>query len=328
MPAGGVGNGVTMITVISRFKVANGKSEEVDRAFREGPRLVESAPGFRGTSVLRDTNDPSIFYLYTKRESVDCYRTWHSSPAHDASHSGIPKGLKLDASFTQIEILSDHNPESCERTDSFLEAFASESDQLFHFHLEMDGRIRSCSPSFLNVTKLSESEIRGRNIADFLVASDALLLAESLKMCDDTRDFILNFVDSELCPISARARMSVENTGIRLIAERNTLEEDNLGRQLIDLNNGWTQLSRELQQKNHQLAESRDQLAKAIEERDKSYWFIRKINEVLPFCMGCHKVKTTSSTWQDVEEFLKHHTDFLSHGYCPERLEKWTAENL
>lgn len=320
-------NAIRMITVISRFKVANGKSKEVSQAFRERPRLVESVPGFRGIAVLCDTNDSSIYYLHTKWENLYCYQQWHSSPAHHASHSRIPKGLKLDASFTQIEILSDHHFGPCEHTDGFLEAFLSESHQFFQFHLDRRGGIKSCSPSFIAFIKLPYQEVQGSNIADFLVAGDRPLLSESLKAGDDNQDLILNFVDSELRPTSVRARISVLNNDIRLIAEQSTLEENNLGRQLMDLNNELTMLARESQQKNYQLAGSRDDLAKAIEEREQSYWFIRKIREVLPFCMGCNKVKTTESDWQELEVFLMHHTNFLSHGFCPDCLEKWKVEN-
>lgn len=317
-----------MITVISRFKVANGKAEEVNQAFLERPRLVESASGFRELDVLRDTNDSAIFYLYTKWDSLHSYQAWHSSPAHHASHKGIPKGLQLDPSFTQIEILRDHISAPRQMIAGFLEAFVSQSDQVFHFCLDRKGQIRSCSPSFLNVTNLSQADIRDRNIAEFLVASDAPVLAESLGACDEFRDLILNFVDSQLCPISVRARLCPANDGLLLIAERNMQEERELGRQLIELNNELTRLNRDIQQKSRQIAAARDQLATAIEERDKSYWFIRKLQEVLPFCMGCKKVKSSSSTWQNVDEFLTHNTDFLSHSYCPECLERWKSENL
>ena len=317
-----------MITVISRFKVANGKSEEVNQAFRDRPRLVESAPGFRDIAVLRDTNDASIFYLYTKWENLHCYRTWHASPAHDASHSRIPKGLKLDASFTQIEIFRDEAPESGEATAGFVEAFVSESDQFFQLHLGRNGAIKACSPSFITLIGLPYKQALGSSIADFLVASDASLLLEALKTCDETRNLILNFVDSEHCPVSVRARVSIANEDVGLIAERDTLEADNLSRQLIDLNNELTRLTREIQQKNYQLTEARDRLAHAIEERDKSYWFIKKIRDVLPICLGCHKVKPSGTTWEDLEEFLQNNTNFLSHGYCPECLAKYKAENL
>lgn len=317
-----------MITVISRFRVANDKAEAVDQAFRERPHLVENALGFQAIEVLRDTNDSAIFYLYTKWDDFHSYQAWHSSAAHHASHDRIPKGLKLDAVFTRIEILNDQCPTVSENQENFLDSFLSESDQSFYFHLNREGEVESCSPSFLRAVKCSDKQICGKNITEFLVEQDALLLKDSLKSLVGTQDMILNFVDGALFPISVKARLSVGDERILLIAERSSIEEEGLGRQLIDLNNELTRLTREIQQKNRELTETRDGLARAIEERDKSHWFIRRMQEVLPICMGCKKVKPCESSWQDVEEFLKNNTDFLSHSYCPDCLEKWKRENL
>jgi response regulator RpfG family c-di-GMP phosphodiesterase len=56
----------------------------------------------------------------------------------------------------------------------------------------------------------------------------------------------------------------------------------------------------------------------AYEQLDKSFWHLKKIQEVLPICMECGKVKTADSSWEDVVDFLKKNSLFLSHGYCPE----------
>ena len=317
-----------MITVISRFRVANDKTEAVARAFRERPHLVENAIGFQGIEVLRDTNDSAIFYLYTKWDDLHSYQEWHSSAAHLASHDRIPKGLKLDAAFTRIEILHDQSRTVSENHENFLDSFLSESDQSFYFRLNRKGEVESCSPSFLRAVKLSNKEICGKNVTDFLVEHDAVLLKDTLKSLVGTQDMILNFVDSALFPISVKARMSAVNEKILLIAERSSIEEESLARQLIDLNNELTRLTREIQQKNRELTETRDGLVRAIEERDKSHWFIRRMQDVLPICMGCKKVKPSESSWQDVEEFLKNNTDFLTHSYCPDCLEKWKKGNL
>jgi heme-degrading monooxygenase HmoA len=94
-----------MILALSRFKVANGLENSVARAFLNRPRLVEEAEGFLGLEVFTDRNDASVFYLSTRWATETAFRQWHSSEAHHASHQGIPKGLKLDAAFTQLVIL-------------------------------------------------------------------------------------------------------------------------------------------------------------------------------------------------------------------------------
>lgn len=63
-------------------------------------------------------------------------------------------------------------------------------------------------------------------------------------------------------------------------------------------------------------------LKTAHEQLENSFWHLKKIQEVLPICMECGKVKTADSSWEDVVDFLKKHSLFLSHGYCPECYEK------
>lgn len=88
--------------VISRFRVANGISAEVRDAFITRPHLVDDASGFVGMEVLSPTGDPDEFWLLTRWDDEPSYRTWHSGHAYRQSHKGIPSGLRLDPSRTQI----------------------------------------------------------------------------------------------------------------------------------------------------------------------------------------------------------------------------------
>jgi heme-degrading monooxygenase HmoA len=94
-----------VILALSRFKVANGLENDVARAFINRPRLVEQAEGFLGMEVFTDSKDASVFYLSTRWTTESAFRQWHASEAHHASHKGIPKGLKLDAAFTQLIVM-------------------------------------------------------------------------------------------------------------------------------------------------------------------------------------------------------------------------------
>ena len=91
-----------MIVVMSRFRVINGMEADVERAFIDRPRLVESAPGFLGLETLVDESDPAIFYLVTRWSDTESFERWHGGPAHRASHKFIPRGLRLDPAFTAV----------------------------------------------------------------------------------------------------------------------------------------------------------------------------------------------------------------------------------
>jgi heme-degrading monooxygenase HmoA len=94
-----------VILVLSRFRVANGMTEDVQAAFRQRPRLVESAAGFLGIETCQDQTDPSVFYLLTRWSDLSSFRQWHSSDFHQRSNALIPKGLKLDPTQTQLVTL-------------------------------------------------------------------------------------------------------------------------------------------------------------------------------------------------------------------------------
>ena len=91
-----------MIIAMSTFRVANGMAEQVAEAFRNRPRLVETAPGFLGMEVFTDTKDDAVFYLITRWTDADSFRAWHAGAAHRQSHEFIPKGLKLTPAYTRV----------------------------------------------------------------------------------------------------------------------------------------------------------------------------------------------------------------------------------
>ena len=95
-----------MIVVVSRFRVANGLEATVRQAFIDRPHRVERAPGFLGIEALTDEADPAIFYLVTRWSDRESFERWYGSDEHDRSHALIPKGLKLDASYTVVRYLA------------------------------------------------------------------------------------------------------------------------------------------------------------------------------------------------------------------------------
>lgn len=72
-------------------------------------------------------------------------------------------------------------------------------------------------------------------------------------------------------------------------------------------------LAREVEERTRAEARLRETLA----ELERSHWHLRKIQEVLPICMECGKVKTGERSWEEVVQYLKHNAVFISHGYCP-----------
>ncbi|MGV3772354.1 MAG: antibiotic biosynthesis monooxygenase family protein [Verrucomicrobiales bacterium] len=87
---------------ISRFAVANGMTREVKESFVNRPHLVDSAEGFVRMDVLSPMDAPDEIWLITYWKTEDNFKTWHKSHMYRESHKGIPKGLKLVPSVTEI----------------------------------------------------------------------------------------------------------------------------------------------------------------------------------------------------------------------------------
>lgn len=74
---------------------------------------------------------------------------------------------------------------------------------------------------------------------------------------------------------------------------------------------------REAERKTEEEAEAATKLARALAELKENNWMLRKVAEVLPTCMYCGKVKAGRDGWETAIDYLKHNTEFLSHGCCP-----------
>ena len=74
-----------------------------------------------------------------------------------------------------------------------------------------------------------------------------------------------------------------------------------------------------LQSDNHALKAAYDWL-------DDSFQALNKIRQVLHICIECGKVKTAGSSWEDVINYLKKKSQFLTRAYCPDCYEKALAK--
>ena len=204
-----------MVLVMSKFRVANDKAEEVRIAFLNRPRLVENAPGFLNFEVLTDNEDAACFYLLTRWINLPAYRAWHSGEAHRQSHQGMPPGLKLDPSFTKALTLNPIAGDSADETaplsewkSSSLAETLESSQNIPYLQITSQGEISECNPATLLQLRLTEVQVIGRKIWDFLTAPDA----EWLRTCITTlrggqkEKHLLNFVDIKPRPFLLNAQ--------------------------------------------------------------------------------------------------------------------------
>lgn len=66
------------------------------------------------------------------------------------------------------------------------------------------------------------------------------------------------------------------------------------------------------------MIELQEALNEKIEELEKAFEEIKTLHGILPICSCCHKIRDDAGYWQQVDTYLRAHTDAqFSHGLCP-----------
>jgi heme-degrading monooxygenase HmoA len=316
-----------MILAVSRFRVANGMEAVVARAFRERPHLVDDQPGFLGMEVFTGPMDPAVFHLVTRWTDAASFRAWHHGEQHRLSHQWMPRGLKLDPAFTQLQVLDrlasggdSPVPEEAVLDDaSILALFLESTETVCIARCGAEGRIASVNDAFARLLGRKADLLIGEPLWSFVAAGEVDRLRARILGESGTRGerFLANFVSSSNVPITLSCQVQVRPDAVTLVGEP-AASLVNAGAKLLELNNEMTVLARENARKGLELERARSDAQRALDELNATHWHLRKIQEVLPICMECGKVKTSDARWESVVEYLKKNTLFLSHGYCPD----------
>jgi heme-degrading monooxygenase HmoA len=317
-----------MILGMSRFKVSNGLEAEVKHAFLHRPHLVDHVPGFLGMETFTDEKDTTAFYLLTRWTDAKSFRAWHASPAHHQSHRGIPKGLKLDPSFTQITVLdrladSQIAASLRENVDDAGELFANAlaTSETLHFMAGTSaGVITACNGAIARVLGLSQAKIIGTAIWDHVTERDAASLRERIAAGQRAPNerFPLAFTSADSNPVVLSCWLDVQPTHFTLLAEPSLSGNRDYDEQLYATNNELSVLAREHARRGKELAAAKAQLQETLDELNRTHWHLRKVAEVLPMCVECGRIKPGEDDWGSVADYLRENSLFLSHGCCPD----------
>jgi len=189
------------------------------------------------------------------------------------------------------------------------------SESIAVIKLGRDWNIIDANSAFRAVT--GAQTLEGMVMADLLSADDAANWAElSGRMRFDP--VLLNYVRGEHQIVTLRSRLYPMPDFELLVGEPPMCDMVAAETVMINLNNEITALARENARKSNELKRQSEKLKSALDELDTSYWHLKKIQEVLPICILCNKVKNADSRWEDVAEYLKNNCQFLTHGLCPD----------
>lgn len=181
-----------------------------------------------------------------------------------------------------------------------------------------DGTVLAANAAFAEHVGGSAEEVAGRSIYDHLTAPDVERVERWLTGgTPPTEPVRLNFVGEEGAAYTLRCLVDRTGEGLRLLGEPEAGRDLKASDDLMRLNNELATMAREEVRRQRELERTRRKLEDALDELRKSYWHLQKIQEVLPLCMRCGKVKTDEAHWQTVVEYMQENEIFLSHGYCP-----------
>jgi len=259
-----------MVVAMSTFRVANNMETEVAAAFQKRPHMVDCAPGFLGMETFISTKDEALFHLVTRWTDSDSFHAWHRSAAHHESHEFIPKGLKLDSSYTQLiemkRLAGERSEASLDETvadqGALLSSFLRESENVYLLTATSDGQITGCNPRLARSMKCKTSDLSGTRVWSLLTATDARRLQERIASGERKLDekFLLNFVDPSQSPFTLLCKLDVQPAGFILLGEEPTRKGDALRDELLQLNNELAVLTRENVRKKRELEAALAQL--------------------------------------------------------------------
>ncbi len=262
-----------MLLAISRFKVANGMEDDVKQAFFNRPHLVDTAAGYLGMETFTLRDEPKVFYLVTRWTNHETFKTWHTSPAHHASHKGIPKGLKLDADFTQVTLMerlaSPERPPALDELTAdaspLLATLLTATNTVHFWFVARDGTVRLVNAAAAAQLRSSTAQLIGSSCWQHLTAPDAQSLRDKVASGDRNpkEKFLLNFVDANQSPLTLECHLDLQPDGFILIGEPPRKQDEALQEQALLLNNELTTLTRENVRKSRELERALAELKSA-----------------------------------------------------------------
>ena len=178
-----------------------------------------------------------------------------------------------------------------------LNHYLFEHASLILMTLDAQGRIQEANQFTYN---LVGRDIRGKPLADVLVDFNGSFDLQSVRQQGD-KQHLLNVVSYTGLPQTCYFRFMEHNGKILAVGELNHLETEELRRNLIQVNNEFSNLNRELQKKNSELT---------------------KLNELKNYFLGmaAHDLRTPLGSIRSLSEFLmdetgddlsSEHTEFL-----------------
>ncbi|MBN1783092.1 hypothetical protein JW948_18295 [bacterium] len=86
-------------------------------------------------------------------------------------------------------------------------------------------------------------------------------------------------------------------------------------------------MHRQNQKLEHRVMERTEALAQANEELQTALESVKRLEGLLPICASCKKIRDENGNWQQVDVYVRDHSDVeFSHGLCPDCYKEYEAQ--
>jgi signal transduction histidine kinase len=183
---------------------------------------------------------------------LDAFERWHGSPEHRESHELIPRGLKLDATWTQLDRLvridGTTGPpltEAVADATLLVGAYATGSTEMHLFVLDRDGVIRACNPAARDHLEQGGT-LNGKSLLDYMPEPDAARLKGLL--AGDRRPDLpvqLNFAALNRVPFTLECWIDVQPDRATVLGQPSFRRDQQMQNELMAINQELAVLSRQ-----------------------------------------------------------------------------------
>lgn len=181
-----------------------------------------------------------------------------------------------------------------------------------------DGKLRDVNGALARRAGIPEEQLPGASVYTLLAEDDRERVRQRLEKDQvSTEGFLANFISRDHEVHTLRCRIFPAGDDRILLGEPDVEEDRAVAGELLRLNNELSVVSRENVRRARELEVARRKLEEAVAELEDSYWHLRKIQEHIPLCMRCGKMKTGDAEWTSLVDYLKANEILVSHGYCP-----------
>ena len=202
---------------------------------------------------------------------------------------------------------------------ALLDRFLDSSRTVESLHLDADGRVTHVNEAFAGHAGRPAASVVGAKLDELVAAHEG---ERVLAWCrgitgPPPKGAPVSFLDANGRPYTLWCHVECDDDRVLLVGEPDVEADKLAAADLMRLNNEMATLSRENMRRRREAEEARSQLEQALADLRTSHWHLQKIQEVMPICMRCGKVKSGETTWQSVAEYFLDNRIFMSHGFCP-----------